>query len=125
MESVDGKQDDVQAFLQETGQGSSLGHLTSLQAPYSGGYEGKRRVHANKDVSRILDPFNTRAHTARLKTDYQQLVTPEILSCVEDDILSINPQQTQNFKQLSSSEKITVLLGFPEERIKRAIGILL
>lgn len=71
----------------------------------------------------ILRPYNAFAHSVWLQTDYQQLQSSRILRCLEDDILSINPDHKKVFKQLSRSDKISVLLGFPEQRIKRAIGL--
>ena len=72
----------------------------------------------------ILGPYNKAAHAIWLKTDFDQLKNPGILGCLEADILSMNPQFEKTFKQLSQSDKITVLLGYPEPRIKRAIGMI-
>ncbi|MCJ1251936.1 hypothetical protein MMC30_009174 [Trapelia coarctata] len=69
----------------------------------------------------ILDPLNVLAHVTDLKTDYQQLINPTVMSCREDDILLMNPKYADSFRQLPHKAKITVLLGFPENRIRRAV----
>ena len=72
---------------------------------------------------RVLDSFNETVHAIWLTTDHHQLQNSYIRKNLEHDILSINPRFENQFKKLSDSEKISVFLGFPEEILKRAIGL--
>lgn len=83
-----------------------------------------RNYPNTQTFSRFLQPYNTEAHTIHLKNDFERLHNPDILRCVESDILRNNPSYEEYFKRYSTSDKITVILGYPEPRIARAIGMI-
>ena len=87
-------------------------------------YEGLGREYLKtRTFQEYARPYNALAHTPDLQADYAQLNDPYLLDCLIDDILITNKTYTEALRRLSHQGRLTLFLGFPEARIKRAVGM--
>jgi len=87
-------------------------------------FHEKGRIPSHEKRYTVTVRFaNLIAHTADLATVYHLLIQPEFHSATLTDLAKEHPIHADSINRLTPSEVVTLLVGFPEPRIKRAVGM--